>query len=80
MVYKMVWKSASDYGETYNVKLLKRYKSYYSSGHLIEDAMRVRFDNGWEASIEMWEAEIIEATEEEMRMLNNPVIRRAKER
>lgn len=80
MRYRVTWKSASDYGKEYDVELLNRRKSYYSSGHLMEDAMRVRFDNGWETSIEMWEAEIVEASEAEMAILDNPIIWRAKER
>lgn len=76
MRYRVIWKSASDYGKVYDVELLKRYKSYYSSGHLMEDGMKVRFSNGWETCPEMWEVEIIEVTAEEQMMLDNPIIRK----
>jgi len=75
MRIKMTWPSACNYGKEYDVELLKRSKSYYSSGHLMDDGIKVRFNNGWETFIEMWRVEIMQATPAERAMINNPVIR-----
>lgn len=75
MRIRITWKSASDYGKEYDVELLERVKSFYSSGHCMSNDARFRFDNGWEASIEVWNFEVLDATEEEMAIMDNPIKR-----
>lgn len=76
MKIKMVWKSASNYGKVYDVELIGRTKSYYSSGHFMSDEVKMRFDNMWETSTETWKFEILDASTEERVILDNPTERR----
>lgn len=64
-----------DCGEEYDVELLSRNIDFYSSGHCMDNIIRVRFDNGWESSLPIWTVEVLEATLEENAILESPTKR-----
>lgn len=80
MTFKINWKSESNCGKVYEAELLNRCKSYSGSGHLIEDEMKVRYEDGREAFVEMRKVEILQATIEELKLLAHPVVRQVEER